>query len=84
MAGKPSKWSTDVTINSMEEDVWMGPEDSKMAMDRETTRQHFEANEIMSKEDREYESVIENQKRLRGFQDEPNPRGKTFRRVRGD
>ena len=80
MAGKPSKWSTDVTINSQElDDEW-----NKMAMDRETTRQHFEMNEIMSKEDKEYESIIENQKRLRGFQDEPNPRGKTFRRVRGD
>ena len=82
MAGKPSKWSTDVTINSMEEDEWMGPEDSMMAMDRETTRQHFEHNEIMSKEDEEYESVIENQKRLRGFHEEPNTKGKTWRRVR--
>ena len=82
MAGKPSKWSTDVTINSMEEDEWMGPEDSMMAMDRETTRQHFEMNEIMSKEDEEYESVIENQKRLRGFHEEPNTKGKTWRRVR--
>lgn len=78
MAGKPSKWSTDVTINSQElDDEW-----NKMAMDRETTRQHFEANEIMSEEDKKYEAVIENQKRLREFGEDPNPRGKTFRRVR--
>jgi hypothetical protein len=78
MAGKPSKWSTHVTINSMEED----DEWNKMAMDRETTRQHFEHNEIMSEEDKKYEAVIENQKRLREFSEDPNPRGKTFRRVR--
>ncbi len=78
MAGKPSKWSTDVTMNSMEED----DEWNKMAMDRETTRQHFEHNEIQSPEDKEYESVIENQKRLRGFHEEPNTKGKTWRRVR--
>ena len=78
MAGKPSKWSTDVTINSMEEDhSW-----NKMAMDRETTRQHFEHNEIMSKEDKDYQDVIDNQNRLRAFHEDPNPRGKTFRRVR--
>ena len=78
MAGKPSKWSTDVTINSQElDDEW-----NKMAMDRETTRQHFEYNEIMSEEDKKYEAVIENQKRLREFGEDPNPRGKTFRRVR--
>ncbi len=80
MAGKPSKWSTDVTINSMEED----DEWNKMAMDRETTRQHFENNEILSREGEEYEAVIANQKRLRDFHEEPNPRGKTFRKVRGD
>ena len=84
MAGKPSKWSTDITINSMEEDVWMGPEDSKMAFDREATRQHFLHNEVMSKEDKEYEAIIENQKRLREFHEAPNERGKTFRKVRGD
>ena len=78
MAGKPSKWSTDVTINSMEED----DEWNKMAMDRETTRQHFEHNEIMSKEGKAYEAVVENQKRLRGFHEEPNTKGKTWRRVR--
>ena len=78
MAGKPSKWSSEVTQVSMEEDTsW-----NHMAMDRETTRQHFEHNEIMSKEDEEYESVIENQKRLRGFHEEPNTKGKTWRRVR--
>ena len=70
--------STDVTINSMEEDA----EWNRMAMDRETTRQHFEHNEIQSPEDKEYESVIENQKRLRGFHEEPNTKGKTWRRVR--
>jgi len=78
MAGKPSKWSTDVTINSQElDDEW-----NKMAMDRETTRQHFEHNEIMSKEDKEYEDIKSNESRLRGFHEDPNPRGKTFRRVR--
>ena len=80
MAGKPSKWSTDVTINSMEEDA----EWNRMAMDRETTRQHFEHNEILSREGEEYEAVIANQKRLRDFHEDPNPRGKTFRKVRGD
>lgn len=78
MAGKPSKWSSEVTQVSMEADE----EWNRMAMDRETTRQHFEHNEIMSKEDEEYESVIENQKRLRGFHEEPNTKGKTWRRVR--
>lgn len=78
MAGKPSKWSTDVTINSMEED----DEWNKMAMDRETTRQHFEHNEIMQKEGLEYEALVENQKRLREFHEEPNTKGKTWRRVR--
>jgi hypothetical protein len=78
MAGKPSKWSTDVTINSMEED----DEWNLMSMDRAETRRHFEHNEIQSPEDKEYESVIENQKRLRGFHEEPNTKGKTWRRVR--
>ena len=78
MAGKPSKWSTDVTINSQElDEEW-----NKMAMDRETTRQHFEHNEIMSPEDKEYEDIKRNESRLRGFHEDPNPRGKTFRRVR--
>ena len=78
MPGKPSKWSTDVTINSQElDDEW-----NKMAMDRETTRQHFEHNEIMSPEDKEYEDIKRNEGRLRGFHEDPNPRGKTFRRVR--
>jgi hypothetical protein len=78
MAGKPSKWSTDVTINSIEED----DEWNLMSMDRSETRRHFEHNEIQSPEDKEYESVIENQKRLRGFHEEPNTKGKTWRRVR--
>lgn len=80
MAGKPSKWSSGVAINSMEEDdTW-----NVMAMDREQTRRHFENNEILSREGEEYEAVIANQKRLRDFHEDPNPRGKTFRRVRGD
>ena len=78
MAGKPSKYSSPVELNSQElDDEW-----NKMAMDRETTRQHFEHNEIQSPEDKEYESVIENQKRLLGFHEEPNTKGKTWRRVR--
>jgi hypothetical protein len=84
MAGKPSKWSTDVTINSMEEDEWMGPEDSMMALDRWQTRQHFEHNEIECKEGKKYQAIVDNQNRLREFSEDPNPRGKTFRKVRGD
>ena len=84
MAGKPSKWSTDVTITSMEEDEWMGPEDSMMSMDREETRRHFESNEIMSKEDKEYEASKRNESRLRDFHERGNERGKTFRKVRGE
>ena len=80
MAGKPSKWSTDVTINSIEADEdW-----NYMSMDREETRRHFLHNEVQSPEDKEYEDVIENQKRLREFHEAPNERGKTFRKVRGD
>lgn len=80
MAGKLSKWSSEVTQVSMEEDTsW-----NHMAMDRYETRKHFEANEIMSKEGEEYEAIIENQKRLREFNEEGNARGKTFRKVRGD
>jgi hypothetical protein len=78
MAGKPSKWSTDVTINSMEED----DEWNKMSMDRAETRKHFEHNEIECKEGKRYQDVIDNQKKLREFDEAPNPRGKTFRRVR--
>ena len=37
MAGKPSKWSTDVAINSMEED----DEWNKMSMDRAEARAPF-------------------------------------------
>ena len=80
MAGKPSKWSTEVTINSMEADEdW-----NYMSMDREETRRHFENNEILKKEGLEYEALVENQKRLRDFHEAPNERGKTFRKVRGD
>ena len=78
MAGKPSKWSTDVTVNSMEED----DEWNVMSMDRAETRKHFEHNEIQSPEDKEYEDIKSNESRLRGFHEDPNPRGKTFRRVR--
>ena len=84
MAGKLSKWSSEVTQVSMEEEVWLGPEDSKMAFDREETRRHFLDNEVLSKEGKEYEQVIENQNRLREFHEEGNARGKTFRKVRGD
>ena len=84
MAGKLSKWSSEVTQVSMEEEVWLGPEDSKMAFDRAETRRHFLHNEVLSPEDKEYEDVIENQKRLREFHEAPNERGKTFRKVRGD
>ena len=80
MAGKPSKWSTDVTMKRMEED----DEWNKMAMDREETRRHFLHNEVLSKEGKEYEQIIENQNRLREFHEAPNERGKTFRKVRGD
>ena len=80
MAGKLSKWSSEVTQVSMEEDdTW-----NAMSFDRHETRKHFESNEILSREGEEYESVIANQKRLRDFHEEPNPRGKTFRKVRGD
>ena len=78
MAGKPSKWSTDVTITSMDED----DEWNLMSMDRAETRRHFEHNEIQSPEDKEYEDIKSNESRLRGFHEDPNPRGKTFRRVR--
>lgn len=77
---KPSKWSSQVTQVSMElEDDW-----NKMSMDRETTRQHFEANEILSPEGKKHQDIIDNQNKLREFADDPNPRGKTFRKVRGD
>jgi hypothetical protein len=80
MAGKPSKWSTDVTITSMEED----DEWNLMSMDRAETRRHFESNEIMSKEDKEYEAIKSNESRLRDFHERGNERGKTFRKVRGE
>lgn len=75
---KPSKYSADIKITSMEED----DEWNAMSMDRETTRQHFEANEILTPEGKRYQDVIDNQKKLREFDEAPNPRGKTFRRVR--
>ena len=75
---KPSKYSADIKITSMEED----DEWNAMSMDRETTRQHFEANEILTAEGKRYQDVIDNQNKLRDFNEAPNPRGKTFRRVR--
>ena len=78
MAGKPSKWSSDVTINSMEED----DEWNLMSMDRAETRRHFEHNEVQTPEDKEYEDIKRNEGRLRGFHEDPNPRGKTWRKVR--
>jgi hypothetical protein len=78
MAGKPSKWSTDVKITSMEED----DEWNKMSMDRAETRKHFEHNEIECKEGKRYQAIVDNQNKLRDFDEDPNPRGKTFRRVR--
>ena len=77
---KPSKYSADIKITSMEED----DEFNKMSMDRATTRQHFEMNEILTPEGKRYQDVIDNQNKLREFADEPNPRGRTFRKVRGD
>ena len=78
MAGKPSKWSTDVTINSMElDDDW-----NKMSMDRETTRRHFEHNEILTPEGKKYQDIIDNENKLREMDDEPNRNGRTYRRVR--
>jgi hypothetical protein len=80
MAGKPSKYSNPVELNSQElDDEW-----NAMSFDRDETRKHFEMNEILSKEDEEYEQIIANQKRLREFGEEGNTRGKTFRKVRGD
>jgi len=77
---KPSKWSNDIKQQSMEvEEDW-----NRMSLDRETTRQHFEANEILSKEGKRYQDVIDNQNKLREFGETPNQRGKTFRKVRGD
>ena len=77
---KYSKWSSQVTQVPMEDET----EWNAMSMDRETTRQHFENNEILSKEGKRYQDVIDNQNKLREFADDPNPRGKTFRKVRGD
>ena len=75
---KPTKWSNDIKQQSMEADE----EWNAMSMDRETTRQHFEANEILTPEGKRYQDVIDNQNKLREFNEAPNPRGKTFRRVR--
>tara|TARA_B100001059_G_scaffold226689_1_gene255535 strand:- start:112 stop:357 length:246 start_codon:yes stop_codon:yes gene_type:complete len=80
MAGKPSKWSASIEKQSMEEDDSF----NHMSLDRETTRQHFELNEILTPEGKKYQDIIDNQNKLREFDEEPNPRGKTFRKVRGD
>jgi hypothetical protein len=75
---KPSKYSADIKITSMEEDE----EWNRMSLDRETTRQHFEANEILSKEGKRYQAVVDNENKLRGMGEEPNRSGRTYRRVR--
>jgi hypothetical protein len=77
---KPSKWSNDIKQQSMEEDDSF----NHMSMDRATTRQHFLHNEILTPEGEKYQEIVDNQNKLREFADEPNPRGKTFRKVRGD
>ena len=75
-----SKHSSPIEKQSMElEDDW-----NAMSLDRETTRQHFLHNEIESPEGKRYQAIIDNQNKLREFADDPNPRGKTFRKVRGD
>ena len=75
---KPTKYSADIKITSMEEDETL----NAMSMDRATTRQHFEMNEIECREGKRYQDVIDNQNKLRDFDEDPNPGGKTFRRVR--
>ena len=75
---RPSKYSADIKITSMEED----DEWNKMSMDRETTRQHFEHNEIECKEGKKYQAIVDNENKLRGMAEEPNRSGRTYRRVR--
>ena len=75
---KPSKWSSDIKITSMEEDDSF----NRMSMDRETTRQHFEHNEIECKEGKKYQAIVDNENKLRGMGEEPNRSGRTYRRVR--
>ena len=75
---KPTKYSAEIKITSMEED----DEWNKMSMDRAETRRHFEHNEIECKEGKKYQAIVDNQNKLREFDEAPNPRGKTFRRVR--
>ena len=77
---KYSKWSSQVTQVPMEDET----EWNRMSLDRETTRQHFLHNEIECKEGKKYQAIVDNQNKLREFAETPNPRGKTFRRVRGD
>jgi hypothetical protein len=80
MAGKPSKWSSQVELNSQElDDEW-----NAMSFDRAETRRHFLHNEVQSPEDKEYEAIKSNESRLRDFHERGNERGKTFRKVRGD
>ena len=53
MAGKPSKYSNPVELNSQElDDEW-----NAMSFDRDETRKHFENNEIMSREDHAYQDI---------------------------
>ena len=75
---KPSKYSADIKITSMEEDDSF----NHMSMDRETTRQHFEHNEIECKEGKKYQAIVDNENKLRGMGEEPNRSGRTYRRVR--
>jgi hypothetical protein len=75
---KPSKYSADIKITSMEEDDdW-----NKMSMDRAETRRHFEHNEIECKEGKKYQAIVDNENKLRGMGEEPNRNGRTYRRVR--
>ena len=75
---KPSKYSADIKVTSMEEDdSW-----NHMSMDRATTRQHFEHNEIECKEGKKHQAIVDNENKLREMDDEPNRNGRTYRRVR--
>ena len=73
-----SKHSSPIEKQSMElEDDW-----NKMSMDRAETRKHFEHNEIECKEGNKYQAIVDNENKLREFDEDPNRRGRTFRRVR--
>ena len=75
---KPSKHSKDINMQSMDvDDSW-----DHMALDRATTRQHYEANEILTPEGKKHQAIVDNRDRLREMDDEPNRSGRTYRRVR--